>query len=77
MAVTQNNEQLVTQLLDLGASQATLDLQGKTPVMAACEYGHLQALESLVARGVNMAGEVLNGVGGGSNTDTKVQERGF
>lgn len=58
MAVTQNNEALVTQLLELGASQATQDVQGKTPVMKASEYGHLQALESLATRGINMAGEM-------------------
>ena len=57
VAVTQNNETLVTQLLDLGASQTTQDLDGRTPVMKACEYGHLQALESLATRGMNMTGE--------------------
>ena len=57
MAVTQNDELLVTQLMDLGASLATQDLQGKTPLMTACEYGHLQALEALATRGVNMTGE--------------------
>lgn len=56
MAVTQNEESLVIQLLDLGASLATQDLQGRTPLMTACEYGHMQALESLATRGVNMAG---------------------
>lgn len=58
MAVTQNSEALVMQLLELGASQTTQDLEGKTPVMKACEYGHLQALESLATRGVNMAGKM-------------------
>lgn len=45
------------QLLELGASLNTQDLEGKTPVMKACEYGHLQALESLATRGMNMAGK--------------------
>ena len=57
VAVTQNDESLVTVLLELGASLATQDLEGRTPVMAACDYGHMQALEALATRGVNMAGE--------------------
>lgn len=57
MAVAQNDEAVVTQLLDLGASLGTQDLEGRTPLMTACQYGHLQALEALATRGVNMAGE--------------------
>ena len=56
VAAAKNDETLVMQLLDLGASLATQDIQGKTPLMTACEYGHLQALEALAARGVNLAG---------------------
>ena len=57
VAVTLNSEAVVTQLLDLGASLAVQDLDGKTPVMTACEYGHLQALECLAERGINPTGE--------------------
>jgi ankyrin repeat protein len=55
VAVARNDEAVVTQLLDLGASLGTQDLEGKTPLMTACQYGHLQALETLATRGVNMA----------------------
>ena len=57
MAVTLNSEAVVTQLLDLGANLAVQDLDGKTPVMTACEYGHLQALECLAVRGINATGK--------------------
>ena len=55
--MTLNDEALVTLLLDLGTSLSTQDLQGKTPLMTACEYGHLQAIESLATRGMNLAGD--------------------
>lgn len=58
VAVTLNNEAVVLQLLELGASQSCQDLEGKTPVMKACEYGHLQSLESLATRGMNVTGKV-------------------
>lgn len=57
VAVTLNNETVITQLLELGASLAVQDLKGKTPVMTACEYGHLQALECLAERGIDAAGK--------------------
>ena len=64
VAVTQNNEAIVTQLLDLGASLTTQDLDGRTPVMKACEYGHLQSLEVMGMRGIDMAGEEREEGGG-------------
>lgn len=57
VAVTLNNETVISQLLELGASLAVQDLKGKTPVMTACEYGHLQALEYLAERGINATGK--------------------
>lgn len=57
VAVTLNNETVITQLLELGASPAVQDLKGKTPVMTACEYGHLQALECLAERGIDATGK--------------------
>ena len=51
-----NNEAVVLQLLELGASQSSQDKEGKTPAMKACEYGHLQALETLATHGMDIAG---------------------
>ena len=75
VAVTQNNEAIVTQLLDLGASLTTQDLEGRTPVMKACEYGHLQSLEVMGTRGVDMAGEE-RGEGGGRRRGEEEGGRG-
>ena len=74
VAVTQNNEAIVTQLLDLGASLTTQDLEGRTPVMKACEYGHLQSLEVMGTRGVDMAGEERGEGGGGGGKRRRGEE---
>ena len=57
VAVSLNHEATVSQLLDCGSSLSVQDLEGKTPVMKACEYGHLQALECLAQRGINASGQ--------------------
>ena len=56
VAVSMNHEVVVSQLLELGASLEVQDFAGKTVVMTACEYGHLQTLECLATRGINAAG---------------------
>ena len=56
VAVSMNHEAVVSQLLELGASLEVQDFAGKTVVMTACEYGHLQTLECLATRGINAAG---------------------
>ena len=58
VAVTLNSEAMISQLLGLRASLVVQDLQGRTPVMTACSYGHLQALEQLAARGINPSSEL-------------------
>ena len=59
VAVSVNNETIVSQLLDLGASVAPQDKEGLTPVMTACQYGHIQSLEKLGARGITNPGECV------------------
>ena len=56
VAVSVNNESIVSQLMDLGASVAPQDKDGLTPVMTACQYGHIQSLEMLAARGITTPG---------------------
>ena len=57
VAVSLNHENVVQQLLELGSSLSVQDNGGLTPVMTACQYGHLQALEKLGTRGISSTGE--------------------
>ena len=53
VAVSLNHEAIVHQLLMLGASLTVQDKDGLTPVMTACQYGHIQSLEQLATKGVH------------------------
>ena len=53
VAVSLNHEAIVHQLLMLGASPTVQDREGLTPVMTACQYGHIQSLEQLATKGVH------------------------
>lgn len=57
VAVSLNHEDVVLQLLELGASVKTQDKEGLTPVMVACQYGHVQSLEQLGTRGITADSE--------------------
>ena len=57
MAVSLNHDDIVLQLLELGASLTIQNNKGMTPVMTACSYGHLQSLEQLASKGINTSGE--------------------
>ena len=57
VAVSHNSESIVLQLMELGASLDPQDKEGLTPVMTACQYGHLQALEKLGAKGITAKSE--------------------
>ncbi|CAF5042353.1 unnamed protein product, partial [Rotaria magnacalcarata] len=46
-AVTQNNEKMIQYLLQLGAHPDVIDFAGRTAVMHAAEYGHINALQLL------------------------------
>lgn len=58
VAVIHNYDAIATQLLGLGADPGVQDLEGRTAVMRACEYGHIQALDALATKSVNTTGEV-------------------
>ncbi len=57
VAVSLNHETVVQQLLELGSSVTVQDNEGLTPIMTACQYGHLQALEQLGSRGLATGGK--------------------
>ncbi len=56
VAVSLNHEDIVQQVLQLGAGVKVQDNKGLTPVMTACQYGHLQSLEQLSTKGMDSAG---------------------
>ena len=58
IAVTHNYDVVATQLLGLGADPGVQDLEGRTAVMRACEYGHVQVLDALATKSINTTGEV-------------------
>ena len=59
VAVSVNHEDIVLRLLELGASVSTQDSEGLTPIMVACQYGHLQSLEKLGTRGIAKPSECM------------------
>lgn len=46
-AVTQNNERMIQFLLQLGAHPDVIDFAGRTALMHAAEFGHINALQLL------------------------------
>ena len=73
VAVSLNYDALVQQLLELGASVTPQDKEGLTPVMTACQYGHLQSLEKLGAKGITAPGGCcLDTQGRGGSLDVAV-----
>ena len=58
IAACQNNENMISFLLDMGANPNVLNQQGQTPVMKAAEYGHVQSLQILAEAGSDMTGTI-------------------
>lgn len=54
IAACKNNENMISLLLDLGASPNVSDLKGQTSLMRAAEFGHVQALSLLTEAGADM-----------------------
>ncbi|XP_070577178.1 ankyrin repeat and EF-hand domain-containing protein 1-like [Ptychodera flava] len=63
LAAINNNEEMVKFLLDLGAHPNVVDLKGRTAVMRAAEYGHIQTLEILVSAGSDLKLTDVDGQG--------------
>ena len=62
-AVIENNEKMIQFLLQLGAHPDVIDFSGRTAVMHAAEYGHLNALQLLRDAKANPRVQDLEGRG--------------
>lgn len=56
IAASKNNQSMISFLLDMGANPNVIDQQGRTPVMRAAEYGHVQSLQVLADANSDMTG---------------------
>lgn len=54
IAACKNNESMILFLLDMGANPNMVDQQGRTAVMRAAEYGHVQSLQVLAEANSDM-----------------------
>ena len=54
LAAANNNEVMIEFLLELGAHPDVVDFQGRSAVMRAAEYGHIQCMEKLAKAGADM-----------------------
>jgi ankyrin repeat protein len=62
-AVTQNNEKMIQFLLQLGAHPDVIDFSGRTAVMYAAQFGHVNALQLLREAKANPKIQDLEGRG--------------
>ena len=54
IAAIANDDSMISTLLKLGAHPDVVDFKGRSAVMRAAEYGHVQCLEKLVKWGADM-----------------------
>ena len=54
MAAMANNDVMIQFLLDIGAHPDVVDFKGRSAVMRAAQYGHVQCLEKLAKKGAEM-----------------------
>ncbi len=64
IAAVANNDSMIEFLLELGAHPDVVDFQGRSAIMRAAEYGHVQCLEKLIKAGADMK---LRDTGGKGN----------
>ncbi len=63
IAATANNDSMIEFLLTLGAHPDVVDFKGRSAVMRAAEFGHVQCLEILAKRAADMKLKDLEGKG--------------
>ena len=63
IAAMANDDEMIEFLLDLGAHPDVVDHKGRSAVMRAAEYGHIQCLEKLVKHGADMKLKDVDGKG--------------
>ena len=54
IAATANNDEMLELLLELGAHPDVVDFKGRSAVVRAAEFGHVQCLQKLAKRGADM-----------------------
>lgn len=63
IAAVSNNEEIIEFLLELGAHPDVVDFKGRSAVMRAAEYGHVQVMEKLARAQADMKLKDLEGKG--------------
>ena len=63
IAAVANNEEIIEFLLELGAHPDVVDFKGRSAVMRAAEFGHVQCMEKLAKAGADMKLKDLEGKG--------------
>ncbi|XP_013406383.1 ankyrin repeat and EF-hand domain-containing protein 1 isoform X2 [Lingula anatina] len=63
IAACANNDEMIKFLLELGAHPDVMDFKGRSAVMRAAEYGHVQCMENLAKEGADMKLKDLEGKG--------------
>ena len=73
IAATANNDAMIEFLCELGGHTDVVDFKGRTAVMRAAEYGHVQCLEKLAKRGASMKIVTTEGKGDMNKYISKIQ----
>ena len=63
IAAAANDENMIAFLLELGAHPDVVDFKGRSSLMRAAEFGHIQCLERLAKKGGDMKLTDLEGKG--------------
>ena len=63
IAAIANNDTMIEFLCELGGHPDVVDFKGRSAMMRAAEYGHVQCLEKLAKRGADMKLKDLEGKG--------------
>lgn len=63
IAAIANDDEMIEFLLELGAHPDVVDFKGRSAVMRAAEYGHVQCMEKLAKAGADMKLKDLDGKG--------------
>ena len=63
IAAVANNEEIIEFLLELGAHPDVMDFKGRSAVMRAAEFGHIQCMEKLAKAGADMKLKDMEGKG--------------
>ena len=63
IAAANNDDEMIEFLLELGAHPDVVDFKGRSAMMRAAEFGHVECMEKLANRGADMKMRDLEGKG--------------